>query len=56
MVGSQGQCGDKKNLESRTVLEMKDIELLLKINDSILSKNTVIQVLELTKYQVGSKF
>ena len=56
MVGSEGQCGDKKNLETKIVLEMKDTEVLLKISDSILSKNTVIQVLELTKYQVGSKF
>ena len=56
MVGSEGQCGDKKNLETKIVLEMKDIKLLLKISDSVLSKNTVIHVLELTKYQVGSRF
>lgn len=41
--------GDKKNLETKIVLEIKDIELLLKINDDILSKNIVIQFLELTK-------
>lgn len=41
--------GDKKNLETKIVLEIKDIELLLKINDDILSKNIIIQFLELTK-------
>lgn len=33
---------DKKNLETKIVLEIKDTELLLKINDDILPKNTVI--------------
>lgn len=41
--------GDKKNLETKIVLEIKDIELLLKSNDDILSKNIIIQFLELTK-------
>ena len=41
--------GDKKNLETKIILEIKYIELLLKINDDILSKNTIIQFLELTK-------
>lgn len=47
MVRNNG--GDKKNLETKIVLEIKDIELLLKINDDILSKNIIIQFLELTK-------
>lgn len=41
--------GDKKNLETKIVLEIKGIELLLKSNDDILSKNIIIQFLELTK-------
>lgn len=47
MVRNNG--GDKKNLETKIVLEIKDIELLLKINDDILSKNIISQFLELTK-------
>lgn len=40
---------DKKNLETKITLEIKEIELLLKISDDILSRSTVIQFWELTK-------